>query len=495
MIAPAEPQIANDLDVHSTFQLQLIFSIFLLAFVFGPLFVAPLSEVYGRVIVLQLSNIFFLIWNLVCGFAQNEGQMIAFRFLSGLGACTPQTVGGGVLSDLWKSEERGTAVALYTLAPILGPSLGPIMGAWIAEKTTWRWCFWSVTIFGVVVQILIYFTLPETYGPRILFWKAEKLRKETGNEKLRTQFELQDRRWGTIMSHAIVRPFKLLFTQPIIMFLAAYLSLVYGVIYLMLSTFPMVWTDIYHESTGIGGLNYLSMAIGMTAGAQTGGRVIDLVYKRLSAKAPGGKGRPEFRIPILFVSTAMIGGGLFMYGWSAQYHTHWIVPDIGACIFGMGTTMSFTGLQTYTIDAYTVYAASAIGTTAVTRSMTGFGFPLFAPTMYQHLGFGWGNSVLGFAALGIGYSGALVLWFYGERLRAASPFAANPEDEKDEKVEHSDKEKEDLERGLKEGGEADPGGLEEVGLESDAERDLEKRDSEKRDPEGLKMDPEKQSTQ
>lgn len=476
MIAPAQTEIGNDLDVHSPFQLQLIFSIFLLPFIFGPLFVAPMSEVYGRVIVLQLSNIFFLIWNLVCGFAQNEGQMIAFRFLSGLGACTPQTVGGGVLSDLWKSEERGTAVALYTLAPILGPSFGPIIGAWIAEKTTWRWCFWAVTIFGVVVQVLIYFTLPETYGPRILYWKAEKLRKETGNEKLRTQFELEDRRWSTIMRHAIVRPFILLFTQPIIQFLAAYLSLIYGIIYLMLSTFPLVWTDIYHESTGIGGLNYLSLAIGMTAGAQAGGRLIDFIYRRLSATAPGKKGRAEFRIPILFVSTGFIGGGLFMYGWSAQAHTHWIVPNIGAAIFGMGTTISFTALQTYTIDAYTVYAASAVGTTAVTRSCTGFGFPLFAPTMYDHLGWGWGNSVLGFAALGIGYAGAVILWFFGERLRVASPFAKNPEevDEKqDEKIGTSGREREDLEKGLKAGEEADPAGLEPAGYEEDSPREPE----------------------
>jgi MFS family permease len=87
--------------------------------------------------------------------------MLAFRFLAGLGACAPQTVGGCVLSDLWTSEERGMAVALYTLAPVLGPSVGPLMGACITERTIWLWSFWAVTIFGVVVQGLIYFTLSE----------------------------------------------------------------------------------------------------------------------------------------------------------------------------------------------------------------------------------------------------------------------------------------------------------------------------------------------
>jgi hypothetical protein len=139
MIAPSSDAIDADLGVKSTIVSELIFSIFLLSFVIGPLFLAPLSEVYGRIIVLQLANIFFLIFNLVCGFAQTTGEMLAFRFLAGLGACAPQTIGGGVLSDLWRSEERGKAIALYSLAPLLGPSLGPLIGAWITEETTWRW--------------------------------------------------------------------------------------------------------------------------------------------------------------------------------------------------------------------------------------------------------------------------------------------------------------------------------------------------------------------
>lgn len=386
-----------------------------------------MSEIYGRVIVLQLANIFFLIWNLACGFAQTEGQMLAFRFIAGLGAAAPQTIGGGVLGDVWRTEERGMAVALYTLAPIIGPTSGPLMGAWITERTTWRWSFWAVTIFGVCVQILLYFTLSETYPPRILYWKAEALRRETGNQGLRTEYELKDRGWRNIWKNALTRPFILLFTQPIVQFLALYMSMLYGIIYLMLATFPMLWTSpaYYNESIGIGGLNYISLMIGMTAGGQMGGYFLDYVYKRLSRADPNGKGRPEFRVPILFISTFFVGAGLFIYGWSAEYRTHWIVPNIGAALFGFGTVLSFTGLQNYTIDAYTIYAASAVGTTAMARSLTGFGFPLFAPTMYDHLGWGWGNSVLGFASLAIGYTGACVLWFFGERLRKASPYAAD----------------------------------------------------------------------
>jgi MFS family permease len=159
--------------------------------------------------------------------------MLAFRFLAGLGACAPQTVGGGVLSDLWTSEERGVAVALYTLAPVLGPSAGPLIGAWITERTTWRWSFWAVTIFGVSVQVLIYFTLAETFAPRILQRKAQKLREETGNNQLRTDYETDDLNIKGVLSRALVRVFLLLGTQPIMQFLSLYMALIYGIIYLM----------------------------------------------------------------------------------------------------------------------------------------------------------------------------------------------------------------------------------------------------------------------
>jgi hypothetical protein len=165
--------------------------------------------------------------------------------------------------------------------------------------------------------------------------------------------------------------------------------------------------------------------IGLTAGAQVAGRLIDGIYGRLKSRAPNGEGRPEFRVPILFLSTLLIAGGLFIYGWSVQAHTHWIVPNVGAAIFCAGAMMTFTALQTYTIDSYQLYAASAVGATAVARSITGFVFPLFADYMFNALGEGWGNSILAFATIGIGYSGSLVLWFFGERLRKASRYAVD----------------------------------------------------------------------
>ncbi len=85
MIAPALTAIGRGLDIPNEVELPMILSIFVLAYAIGPLVLDPLSETYGRVNVLQLTNVIYLCFNMGCGFAQNKGQMIAFRLLSGLG--------------------------------------------------------------------------------------------------------------------------------------------------------------------------------------------------------------------------------------------------------------------------------------------------------------------------------------------------------------------------------------------------------------------------
>lgn len=95
---------------------------------------APLSEMFGRRIVLQSSNIFFIIFSLACGFAQTANQLTAFRFFCGLGGSAPLVCGGGVIADLFTPDNRGTAMSMYSLAPLLGPCIGPLVGG----------CEWSL---------------------------------------------------------------------------------------------------------------------------------------------------------------------------------------------------------------------------------------------------------------------------------------------------------------------------------------------------------------
>ena len=184
MVAPALTDMSRDLGVSNTVESQMMLSIFILAYAFGPLLLGPLSEVYGRVPVLQLANLFFLVFNLVCGFAQTSAQMLVFRFLAGLGGSAPLSIGGGILADCFTAEQRGKAIAIYSLAPLIGPAAGPVAGGFIAGNISWRWVFWIVSIADAVVQISGLFFLQETWAPKLLEAKARRLRKETGNSAL-----------------------------------------------------------------------------------------------------------------------------------------------------------------------------------------------------------------------------------------------------------------------------------------------------------------------
>ncbi|MCJ1282612.1 hypothetical protein MMC26_001937 [Xylographa opegraphella] len=421
IMAPALTNIGTDLNIHRPFQLYLTLSIFILAYAFGPFLIGPLSEIYGRVLVLQLSNLFYLISNTACGFAQSAGYLTAFRFLAGLcggylldipyvlsegykliPCSAPYTIGGAILADCWAAEERGRSIGIYTLAPLLGPVIGPIIGGLITQHSTWRWVFWATSIASGIVQFLGFVYLRETYAPRILAKKARKLRLATQNQAWHSKWETSDRTLTNALKDALMRPFVLLGTQPIIQVLSLYIAYLFGLTYL-----PELYFSWHRVPDGM----------------QSTARLNDAIYKRLKEKSESGLGQPEFRLPLMIPGGILLRLGLLWYGWSAQAHVHWIMPNIGIAIFGMGVKIGTQCTQTYAVDAYTLYAASASAAGTFLRSLFGFAFPLFSPYMYRSMGYGWGNSLLALIAVVLRIPAPLLLWSYGPWLRARSLYA------------------------------------------------------------------------
>lgn len=106
-----------------------------------------------------------------------------------------------------------------------------------------------------------------------------------------------------------------------------------------LSTFPSLWERTYHESVGLGGLNYISLGVGFFLGTQICAPINDRIYRKLKMRN-NNIGRPEFRVPLMIPGACLVPIGLFIYGWTSFYQTHWIVPNIGAAIFAAGTVSS-----------------------------------------------------------------------------------------------------------------------------------------------------------
>lgn len=209
---------------------------------------------------------------------------------------------------------------------------------------------------------------------------------------------------------------KLLFTVPIISLMALYVAIAYGILYMLFTTFSFVYSKTYHFDEGANGTTFLPAGIGMLFGVVVFGALSDKIVT--SRKAQGLEHRPEIRILPSFAlpSGIMMPVGLFLYGWTVQYAVHWIVPMIGVVIFSFGLMGIMMCVQNYLLDAYPDYAASVTAALAVLRSLAGALLPLGTLDMYDALGVGWGNSLLGFIALAL-VPIPVLFYVYGPRMR------------------------------------------------------------------------------
>jgi MFS family permease len=260
--------------------------------------------------------------------------------------------------------------------------------------------------------------MSETYEPVLLEKRTRRLRKTLDRPALFHRYT-DNVSWQGRMSRAIVRPIKLLFTSPIVLLTSLYVGLVYAYTYLLFTSFPLMYEQVYGFDQRSVGLTYLGCGVGFSIGLVIFGTLSDRNAKK-KAQAGDGEWKPEYRLPPLLPGSIVVPIGLFWYGWSAEAHVHWIMPIIGTGIFALGNLAIFLPVQTYLIDAFEVYAASAAAANTVVRSLFGAFLPLAGPKMYSALRQGWGNSLLAFIALAFAPMG-WVIFVYGERIRKAYP--------------------------------------------------------------------------
>lgn len=417
IMAPGLPDLAIKYSITNPTVTALTLSIFLISFGIGPLFAAPLSEVYGRVWVLHLANLFFLGFNLGCAFSPNTVSFLVFRFLAGLAGSAPVACGGGVVSDLFSERDRAAGMALYNLGPLIGPAIGPIIGGFVAESVGIQYDFYVViAICGIAAVLGIPF-MRESYAP-VIRLRREKM--TTDLEKVPGHPALVAHRMGkwAYLWINLKRPITLLTRSFICFVLSLYMALIYGIYYLMFSTFPDLFSEVYHFSTGISGLTYIGLGLGFLSATIFGVKLCGKIYIYLAAQN-GGNGKPEMRMPALIFGSFFVPVGLLWYGWSAQAKAHFMMPIIGTAIFGFGLLTTFLPIQLYLIDTFT-YAASATAAASTFRSLLGFAFPLFGQQIFSALGYGGGNTLLAGLAIVIGIPFPIWIYYAGERIRARS---------------------------------------------------------------------------
>ena len=419
MVAPGTLSILNDFNSDNLTLGAFIVSIYILGYAVGPLFIGPLSEIYGRLPVYHACNILFVAWSLGCAFAPSLGALLAFRFLQGMAGVCALTIGSGTIADLIAPERRGAYMSAYSMGPLLGPCIGPIAGAFLNENEGWRWIFRVLVIASGLMMVLTFVIMRESYHPTVLQRKTKRLQQETGNMNLRSKLD-SGLSHKEIFLRAIVRPTKMLIFSPIVFLLSLYMAVVYGYLYLLFTTITALYEQVYHFTEGTAGLSYLGIGVGMFFGLAGFGTTSDRLVAYQMKKYNTAR-KPEYRLPVMMVGAALVPIGLFWYGWSAQERIHYIMPIIGSGFVGAGLILTFMPISVYLVDAYTIYAASAMAANTVLRSLVGAFLPLAGPSMYNKLGLGWGNSLLAFIAIAL-WPVSILFYKYGERIRTSKRF-------------------------------------------------------------------------
>lgn len=221
---------------------------------------------------------------------------------------------------------------------------------------------------------------------------------------------------SAIFWRAVQRPTRMFLGSPIVAAMSVYVAFVYGILYVLFTTFTFVFVEDYGWSPQKAGLTFIGLGVGTLMGLFILGSTSDRMCRRLAAKHNGGVHKPEYRLPPLMYGGVCVPLGLFLYGWATEYTLFWPIPLAGTVLVGLGIIQTFMCIQTYLVDTFGMHAASAMAVNTVLRSVTAAFLPMAGLDMYDALGLGWGNSVLGFAALCLVPIPGL-FYLYGERLR------------------------------------------------------------------------------
>ncbi|KAI1780970.1 MFS general substrate transporter [Hypoxylon cercidicola] len=397
-------------------------SLFVLGFATGPTLWAPLSELKGRRLPLVIATFGFSVFSVACATAKDIQTLLICRFFAGFFGACPLAVVAAVFSDIYNNATRGIAITIFSMAVSTGPLLAPFIGGYISTSYLgWRWTMYIASIMGWLAFALDLLLLDETYPPVVLIEKAAELRRRTKNWGIHARQEEIEIDFKELIQKNFTRPMRLLFGEPIVTLLSIYMAFIYGLLYLFLTAYPFVFQGVHHFNPGESGMAFFGMVIGQLIA----GIIILLMQPAYQRKLAANNGVPipEWRLPIVIAGGVSFTGGIFWFGWSGyRADVHWIVPAASGILTGFGLAAIFLQSLNYLVDAYLVFAASAIAGNTFLRSLCGAGFPLFASYMFNGMGIEWASTLLGCVAAVL-VPIPIIFYLYGHKIRAKSKFA------------------------------------------------------------------------
>ncbi|CCH60513.1 hypothetical protein TBLA_0C07220 [Henningerozyma blattae CBS 6284] len=422
---PGQEQIQEEFHVgHVVGTLNL--SVYVLGYGVGPMFFSPLSEFarLGRQQIYILTFMIFGLFQVGCALVDNIYGLIILRFFSGVVSSPALTTGGATLADYINEEKLTYFLGLWAIAAFAAPIIGPIVGAAMVDAVDWRWQFWLLLfVTGACLLVLAPF-FPETQAENILFRRALRLRKITGDKRYYTIESEEEKKLTTkeFLINSLYKPFRIIFYEPIAVAFDLYLAVCYALFYLFFEAFPIVFVGLYDFTLVELGLAYLGFIVTDIFAYLV---LIYFTIKVINPTFQNGTFTPEVFLILPMCVSWLLPVALFFFGWTAG--VHWMLPIVSEFFFDVCVFNLFQSTYAYLASCYPRYVASVFAGNGFCHAALAAGFPLFGKAMFNNLGsekypVGWGCSLLGFITLGLATI-PFVIYKYGPYLRSKSKFS------------------------------------------------------------------------
>ncbi|KAF2967062.1 hypothetical protein GQX73_g6515 [Xylaria multiplex] len=392
-------------------------TVYTVGFSIGPCIASPISELYGRRCIYWTNLPMLIIFNAIAAASNNFVVLVLFRFLAGVSGSGVLAVAAGSLSDIWDTRNAGRVGVPYILAPFLGPSLGPLIGAYILEQydNDWKWSIWVLLLILAPVAL----TLPlmkETSKSRILYLRHKKHSK--GSLEMTSSSRIKTIQMG------LLRPLHMAVFEPLSLLLGLYTSYSFAMIFSFFGSYAYVYSTIYHFNAREIGLCYIPVVVGFLLAVLTFAYFDVTKYQKVLQLK--GVVPPEHRLYAALFGSGLVPVGLFWYSWAPREGVHWVAPVLAGVPVGWGTLTGFLSVIAYIVDVYgSTNSASAVAANGIFRFLLGAAFPQFIIQLYKSsIGIHWAGSIFAFLSLVL----VPVPWFFfyrGRHLRQQSPYATN----------------------------------------------------------------------
>ncbi|CBX94749.1 similar to multidrug resistance protein [Plenodomus lingam JN3] len=400
-------------------------ALYVLGYGIGCLLFSPLSEVpaIGRNPPYAVSGFLFVILCIPTALVNNFAGLMVLRFLLGFMASPCLATAGASLGDIWTMAEFPFAVALWAAVATLGPALGPTLSSFAVKDLGWRFSSWELLIISGPIYLLMLFFVPESSSPTILYYKAKRMREETGNMSLMSDAERKQAslQVGQLLFDALVKPWEINALDPAILFTTVYMGLCYGIYYSFFESLPLVYPVYYNftaESTSL-----IFLAILPACVIAFSAYVLYLKYRVFPRLTNGTFGEVENHLLPGMAASPLIVIGLFIFAWTARPSVHWMAPTFGLGLTIFGIYFIAQSVLLYIPNIYPRYAASIFSANSLSRSAFAFAAILFARPMFQSkMGIDGGVSLLA-GCMVLCTLGIFGLFRFGKGLRERSRFA------------------------------------------------------------------------